>query len=44
MHVRGNKIVVEVIPDPFDLALGHPKFAEISFEELERGSEEISYP
>jgi len=40
MHVRGNKIVVEVIPDPFDLALRHPKFAETSFEELERESEE----
>jgi len=41
MTVRGGKIVIEVVPDPFDLALRGSKFAEITFEEFEKDSEEM---
>ncbi len=41
LRVVGNRIVVEVVPDPFELALKYPKFAKISFEEFEKESEEI---
>jgi len=41
LTVRGSKIIVEVVPDPFDLALKYPKFAKISFEEFEKDSEEM---
>jgi len=41
LRVEGNKIVIEVVPDPFDLALRYPKFAKVSFEEFERESEEM---
>lgn len=40
MKVEGRKIVLEPIPDPFDVALRGPKFAKITFEEFERESEE----
>ena len=40
MKVEGRKIVLEPIPDPFDVALKGPKFAKITFEEFERESEE----
>ncbi len=41
LRVKGNKIVLEVIPDPFELALRRPKFARVGFEEFERESEEM---
>ncbi len=41
LKVEDNRIIVEVVPDPFELALRGPKFAKISFEEFERESEEI---
>ena len=41
MRVKNGKVVMEVIPDPFELALRGPKFARTSFEEFERESEEI---
>jgi len=41
MTVKGGKIVIEVVPDPFDLALRRPKFAETTFEEFEKESEEM---
>ena len=41
--VKGNKIILEVIPDPFELALKYPKFAKTSFEEFERESEEMQH-
>jgi len=36
LSVKDNKIIVEVVPDSFDLALRGSKFAKTSFEELER--------
>jgi len=41
ISVKDGKIVIEVIPDPFDLALRGSKFAETTFEEFERESEEM---
>jgi len=41
MTVKGGKIVIEVVPDPFDLALRGPKFAETTFDEFEKESEEM---
>jgi len=41
LRVEGSKIVLEPVPDPFDLALKGPKFAKITFEEFERESEEM---
>ncbi|ABM81173.1 AbrB/MazE/SpoVT family DNA-binding domain-containing protein [Hyperthermus butylicus] len=41
LRVRGGKVIMEVIPDPFELALRGPKFARTSFEEFERESEEV---
>jgi len=41
MTVKGGKIVIEVVPDPFDLALRGSKFAETTFEEFEKESEEM---
>jgi len=41
ISVKDDKIVIEVIPDPFDLALRGSKFAETTFEEFERESEEM---
>jgi len=39
LRVEGCKVVMEPIPDPFDLALEGPKFAKITFEDFERESE-----
>jgi len=39
IKVEGSKIILEPVPDPFDLALKGPKFAKITFEEFERESE-----
>jgi len=41
ISVKDGKIVIEVIQDPFDLALRGSKFAETTFEEFERESEEM---
>ena len=41
MRVEDSKIILERIPDPFELALKGPKFAKITFEEFERESEEM---
>ncbi|ADM27528.1 transcriptional regulator/antitoxin, MazE [Ignisphaera aggregans DSM 17230] len=41
ISVKNGKIVIEVIPNPFDLALRGSKFAETTFEEFERESEEM---
>jgi len=41
MTVKDSKIVIEVVPDPFDLALRGPKFAETTFDEFEKESEEM---
>ncbi len=41
MRVEGSKIVVERVPDLFELALKGPKFAKTTFEEFERESEEM---
>jgi len=39
LRVEGSKIVLEPIPDPFDVALKGPKYAKTTFEEFERESE-----
>ena len=41
LRVEGSKIVLEPVPDPFDIALRGPKFAKTTFEEFERESEEM---
>ncbi len=41
LRVIGDKITIEPIPDPFDLAIKGSKFSKVSFEEFERESEEL---
>jgi len=41
IRVENSKIILEPVPNPFDLALKGPKFAKTTFEEFERESEEI---
>ena len=41
LRVEGSKIIIEPIPDPFELALKGSKFAKTTFEEFERESEEL---
>lgn len=41
LRVEGSKIVLEVLLDPFDLALTGPKFAKTTFKDFERESEEF---
>jgi len=41
IKVNGSKIILEPVPDPFDLALKGPKFAKITFEKFEKESEEM---
>lgn len=41
IRVENSKIVLEPIPDPFDIALRGPKFAKTTFEEFEKESEEM---
>ncbi len=41
LRVKNNKVVIEIVPDPFELALRYPKFAKTSFEEFEKESEEM---
>jgi len=41
LRVEGTKIIIEPIPDPFELALKALKFAKTTFDEFERESEEL---
>jgi len=41
IRVENSKIVLEPVPDPFDIALRGPKFAKTTFEEFEKESEEM---
>ena len=41
LRVEGNRIVIERVEDPFEYALRVRKFAEVTFEEFERESEEV---
>ncbi len=41
LRVEGSKLVIEPIPNPFDLALEAPKFAKTTFKEFEKESEEM---
>jgi len=41
MRVEDSKIILEPIPNPFDIALNGPKFAKTTFKEFERESEEM---
>ena len=41
LRLEGSKIIIERVQDPFDLAIKGPKFAETTFEEFERESEEL---
>lgn len=40
-RLEGDKIVLELVPDPFELALRVKKVAKITVEEFERESEEM---
>ncbi|MEN2975316.1 MAG: AbrB/MazE/SpoVT family DNA-binding domain-containing protein [Candidatus Caldarchaeales archaeon] len=41
MNIEEGKLVIEVIKDPFWLALKGPKFSSTTFEEFEEESEEL---
>ncbi|BDR91862.1 AbrB/MazE/SpoVT family DNA-binding domain-containing protein [Vulcanisaeta souniana] len=41
LRVDGNRIIIERVEDPFEYALKVKKFAEVTFEEFERESEEV---
>ena len=41
MRIEDSKIILELVPDPFDVALEGPKFAKITFEEFEKESEKM---
>ena len=41
LRVEGGRIVIERVEDPFEYALRVRKFAEVTFEEFERESEEV---
>ncbi|MGC9178895.1 MAG: AbrB/MazE/SpoVT family DNA-binding domain-containing protein [Vulcanisaeta sp.] len=41
LRVDGNRIIIERVEDPFEYALKVKKFAEVTFEEFERESEEM---
>jgi len=41
LKVENGRLIVEVVPDPFELALRGRKFAAVKFEEFERESEEM---
>jgi len=41
MRVEGDRLVAEVIPDPFWLALKGPKFSSTTFEEFEEEAEKM---
>ncbi|MEM1509899.1 MAG: AbrB/MazE/SpoVT family DNA-binding domain-containing protein [Thermofilaceae archaeon] len=41
MDVKEGKLVIEVVKDPFWLALKGPKFGSTTFEEFERESEKM---
>ena len=37
LKVKNNRIIIEHIGDPFEYALKVKKFAEVAFEEVEKG-------
>ncbi len=39
--VEGRRIALEPLPDPFELALKAPKYAETTFQEFEEETEKI---
>ena len=41
LKIEDNKLVLEIIPDPFTLALKTKKWAETTVEEFEKESEKI---
>ncbi|MCD6381179.1 MAG: AbrB/MazE/SpoVT family DNA-binding domain-containing protein [Candidatus Odinarchaeota archaeon] len=41
IKVEDSRIILELVQDPFDLALKGPKFAKTTFKEFERESEEM---
>jgi len=41
LRVEDSKIVLEPVPNPFDIALKGPKYAKTTFEEFEKESEEM---
>jgi antitoxin MazE len=41
LRVEDGRLVVEVVPDPFELALRGSKFARVKMEDFERESEEM---
>ncbi|WP_054853901.1 AbrB/MazE/SpoVT family DNA-binding domain-containing protein [Vulcanisaeta distributa] len=41
LRVDGGRIIIERVEDPFEYALKVKKFAEVTFEEFERESEEM---
>ncbi len=41
LKVDNGRLIIEPIPDPFDLALDFKKFAKTTFEEFEKESEEF---
>ena len=41
LRVEGSRIVIERVENPFEYALRVRKFAEVTFEEFERESEEV---
>ena len=43
LKVEKGRIIIELIPDPFTLALMSPKFAKTTVEEFEEESEEMQH-
>ncbi len=41
IRVEDSRIILEPIPDPFEIALNGPKFGKTTFEEFEKESEEM---
>ncbi|MHA1859826.1 MAG: AbrB/MazE/SpoVT family DNA-binding domain-containing protein [Candidatus Asgardarchaeia archaeon] len=41
IKVEGSRIILELVQNPFDLALKGPKFAKTTFKEFEKDSEEM---
>ncbi len=41
LRVEENKVIIEPIPDPFELALNAPKYLKTSFREFEEESERM---
>ncbi len=41
LRVEEDRVIIEPIPDPFELALNAPKYMETSFREFEEESERM---